>query len=143
MLSTSLEDAHHLKPAVCSCYGPPWSQPRFMVGLGRVELPTSPLSGVRSNQLSYRPPARHSRFGNPHFPRADSPIPSLEPGGAGEVRTPDPLVANQVLSQLSYSPHLAICHSRFGARQNLFPTRDSRPFQSIKKRSKLRFSSVC
>ena len=27
----------------------------FVVGLGRVELPTSPLSGVRSNQLSYRP----------------------------------------------------------------------------------------
>src|SRR5439155_25307385 len=27
-----------------------------MVGLGRVELPTSRLSGVRSNQLSYRPP---------------------------------------------------------------------------------------
>ncbi len=26
-----------------------------LVGLGRVELPTSPLSGVRSNQLSYRP----------------------------------------------------------------------------------------
>jgi hypothetical protein len=26
-----------------------------MVGLGRFELPTSPLSGVRSNQLSYRP----------------------------------------------------------------------------------------
>ena len=32
-------------------YGPA----RRMVGLGRVELPTSPLSGVRSNQLSYRP----------------------------------------------------------------------------------------
>ena len=30
-------------------YGP------LLVGLGRVELPTSPLSGVRSNQLSYRP----------------------------------------------------------------------------------------
>ena len=29
-----------------------------MVGLGRVELPTSPLSGVRSNQLSYRPRLR-------------------------------------------------------------------------------------
>ena len=28
---------------------------KFMVGLGRLELPTSPLSGVRSNQLSYRP----------------------------------------------------------------------------------------
>ena len=25
------------------------------MGLGRVELPTSPLSAVRSNQLSYRP----------------------------------------------------------------------------------------
>ena len=32
-------------------YGPFWK----LVGLGRVELPTSPLSGVRSNQLSYRP----------------------------------------------------------------------------------------
>ena len=29
-----------------------WGQ---LVGLGRFELPTSPLSGVRSNQLSYRP----------------------------------------------------------------------------------------
>ena len=27
----------------------------FVVGLGRLELPTSPLSGVRSNHLSYRP----------------------------------------------------------------------------------------
>ena len=26
-----------------------------MVGRGRFELPTSPLSGVRSNQRSYRP----------------------------------------------------------------------------------------
>jgi hypothetical protein len=30
-----------------------------MVGLGRFELPTSPLSGVRSNQLSYRPGIRN------------------------------------------------------------------------------------
>jgi hypothetical protein len=29
--------------------------PFRMVGLGRLELPTSPLSGVRSNHLSYRP----------------------------------------------------------------------------------------
>src|SRR4051794_16702841 len=28
---------------------------RRMVGLGRLERPTSPLSGVRSNHLSYRP----------------------------------------------------------------------------------------
>jgi hypothetical protein len=27
----------------------------ILVGLGRIELPTSPLSGVRSSQLSYRP----------------------------------------------------------------------------------------
>jgi hypothetical protein len=36
-----------------------------MVGLGRVELPTSPLSGVRSNQLSYRPKARSQLAGYP------------------------------------------------------------------------------
>ncbi len=30
-------------------------QPSNLVGLGGFELPTSPLSGVRSNQLSYRP----------------------------------------------------------------------------------------
>ena len=53
-----------------------------MVGLGRIELPTSPLSGVRSSQLSYRPYS----------------------GGAGRDRTGDLLNANQALSQLSYSP---------------------------------------
>jgi hypothetical protein len=31
---------------------------REMVGLGRLELPTSPLSGVRSSHLSYRPKSR-------------------------------------------------------------------------------------
>ena len=31
-----------------------------MVGLGRLELPTSRLSGVRSNRLSYRPRRRFS-----------------------------------------------------------------------------------
>ena len=38
-------------------YGPVFLQrfPHKLVGLGRFELPTSPLSGVRSNQLSYRP----------------------------------------------------------------------------------------
>ena len=61
----------------------------LLVGLGRIELPTSPLSGVRSSQLSYRP-------GNPH--------PRLQLGGAGRDRTGDLLSANQALSQLSYSP---------------------------------------
>jgi hypothetical protein len=34
---------------------PPRVKAFSMVGLGRLELPTSRLSGVRSNQLSYRP----------------------------------------------------------------------------------------
>jgi hypothetical protein len=59
-----------------------------MVGLGRLELPTSPLSGVRSSHLSYRP------------------IPVFA-GGAGRDRTGDLLNANQALSQLSYSPQTA------------------------------------
>ena len=40
----------HLRFLRCVC-----CSPGLMVGLGRFELPTSPLSGVRSNQLSYRP----------------------------------------------------------------------------------------
>ena len=32
-----------------------WQRNRQMVGLGRLELPTSPLSGARSSHLSYRP----------------------------------------------------------------------------------------
>jgi hypothetical protein len=62
-----------------------------LVGLGRLELPTSPLSGVRSNHLSYRPPSRTG---------------PAEAGGAGRDRTGDLLNANQALSQLSYSPLL-------------------------------------
>ena len=56
------------------------------MGLGRIELPTSPLSGVRSSQLSYRPGGLS------------------KVGGAGRDRTGDLLNANQALSQLSYSP---------------------------------------
>ena len=42
-----------------------WTNPR-VVGLGRFELPTSRLSGVRSNQLSYRPIVRtHQGQGEP------------------------------------------------------------------------------
>ena len=54
-----------------------------MVGLGGLEPPASPLSGVRSNHLSYRPKSRARR------------------GGACRDRTDDPLLAKQVLSQLS------------------------------------------
>ena len=58
-----------------------------VVGLGGLEPPASPLSGVRSNHLSYRP------------------VLSRAPdGGASRDRTDDPLLAKQVLSQLSYGP---------------------------------------
>ena len=40
---------------VASYFSDHWPLTTDLVGLGRVELPTSPLSGVRSSQLSYRP----------------------------------------------------------------------------------------
>ena len=57
------------------------------MGTSGLEPPTSRLSGVRSNHLSYAP----NRF-----------------GGDEEDRTPDPLLAKQVLSQLSYTPNLFV-----------------------------------
>ena len=42
--------------------GPVRLRAALMVGLGRLELPTSRLSGVRSNQLSYRPRQGSCRF---------------------------------------------------------------------------------
>lgn len=122
-----------------------------VVGLGGLEPPTSPLSGVRSNHLSYRPivrprgtraaPPVHGLVFRPSHPglalaprdacvaspAATGPRPpELEThrqaplgaplalarcmrigpagGGADRVRTDDPLLAKQVLSQLSYSP---------------------------------------
>ena len=41
-----------------------------MVGLGRLERPTSPLSGVRSNHLSYRPVAAPNGPSAPRNPRS-------------------------------------------------------------------------
>ena len=47
-------------------------QPIRMVGLGRLERPTSPLSGVRSNHLSYRPVPLLRREGHTQHPDAPS-----------------------------------------------------------------------
>ena len=58
------------------------------MGLSGLEPPTSRLSGVRSNQLSYKPIYQKRSSGN----------------GDEEIRTLDPLLARQVLSQLSYIP---------------------------------------
>ena len=41
-----------------------------MVGLGRLELPTSRLSSARSNQLSYKPDEASSAAHEPVFVRA-------------------------------------------------------------------------
>ena len=68
----------------------------LLVGLRGLEPPTSRLSGVRSNHLSYKPmlvSGDGRRF------RLPTPC-----GGDEEDRTPDPLLARQVLSQLSYTP---------------------------------------
>ena len=67
-----------------------------MVGLRGLEPPTSRLSGVRSNHLSYKP----MKFvATVVVFRLPTPC-----GGDEEDRTPDPLLARQVLSQLSYTP---------------------------------------
>ena len=68
-----------------------------MVGLSRLELPTSRLSGVRSNLLSYKPVCclLFDLSAEPVLPHSD---------GDEEIRTLDPLLAGQVLSQLSYVP---------------------------------------
>ena len=55
----------------------------FSLGSSGLEPPTSRLSGARSNQLSYEP---------------------ITVDGDDGIRTHDPLLAGQVLSQLSYTP---------------------------------------
>ena len=59
--------------------------PTLLVGSSGFEPPTLRLSGARSNHLSYEPV-------------------SLYVGGDEGIRTLDPLLAGQVLSQLSYTP---------------------------------------
>ena len=66
-----------------------------LVGSSGLEPPTSRLSAECSNQLSYGP----IRFSLSWFF-----LSSLTSGGDEGNRTPDPLLAGQVLSQLSYTP---------------------------------------
>ena len=73
----------------------PLATPLLVVGSSGLEPPTSRLSGARSNLLSYEPiwievtPAPWRR------------------GGDDGIRTHDPLLAGQVLSQLSYTPSVS------------------------------------
>ena len=74
----------------------PFSQPVpfGMVGSNGLGPSTSRLSGVCSNQLSYEPMC----------------------GGGNRIRTDDPLLAGQVLYQLSYTPilfaNLSLCENK-------------------------------
>ena len=83
-----------------------------MVGTSGLEPPTSRLSGVRSNHLSYAP----------NF------------GGDEEDRTPDPLLAKQVLSQLSYTP----INGSYTPWRSLTPYRTSKIKQRLTQGSPLR-----
>ena len=69
--------------------------PHYLVGSSGLEPPTSRLSGARSNHLSYEP-----------IQLSGSVFPAL--GGDERDRTDDPLLAKQVLSQLSYTPILGL-----------------------------------
>ena len=77
-----------------------------LVGLSGLEPPTSRLSGARSNRLSYKPISLGQRALRVSASLPYSPPPSAfsDLGGDEENRTPDPLLARQVLSQLSYTP---------------------------------------
>ena len=103
-----------------------------LVGLSGLEPPTSRLSGGRSNQLSYNPasekfvlspsylegrtplerifpPFKRTRFTRP-FGQIRTLVGGkvFNPGGDNRDRTDDPLLAKQVLSQLSYTPSYKI-----------------------------------
>ena len=62
------------------------------MGSSGLEPPTPRLSGVRSNLLSYEPRLEILNYSEKSL------------SGDGEIRTLDPLLARQVLSQLSYAP---------------------------------------
>ena len=94
----------------------------LVVGLSGLEPPTSRLSGVRSNRLSYKPIFRLEQYGVSSLHSFLSECLKVllstltEPfcfnhevfhlplGGDERDRTDDPLLAKQVLSQLSYTP---------------------------------------
>jgi hypothetical protein len=88
-----------------------------LVGLGGLEPPTSPLSGVRSNHLSYRPGV--ASLESPHTEVRAFAEGSAHVGGASRDRTDDPLLAKQVLSQLSYGPKKTWVTDRAVARCSL------------------------
>ena len=94
-IASSAQPANRAQPAA---YGMTKAFNRGMVGRGGLEPPTSRLSGVRSNHLSYRPiPVTHWKR-----PKARYVVKAT--GGARRDRTDDLMLAKHALSQLSYGP---------------------------------------
>ena len=56
-----------------------------VVGLGRLELPTSRLSSARSNQLSYKPDEAYKRTGERMFAATDGKRKGNEGGGKAPI----------------------------------------------------------
>ena len=85
-----------------------------MVGSRGLEPPTSRLSGVRSNHLSYEPifdPALHLCYAE-SFPETKALFkPSPRAGGDNRDRTDDPLLAGQVLVPSELIPHKMVPRS--------------------------------
>ena len=80
-----------------------------VVGSSGLEPPTSRLSGARSNHLSYEPIKLFRCISSLSpllfaFHLYDVWLSALPTGGDDGIRTHDPLLAGQVLSQLSYTP---------------------------------------
>ena len=73
----------------------------MLVGSNGLEPSTSRLSGARSNHLSYEPMSWPVRFQPTCLLGLAL---QLAAGGDEQNRTVDPLLARQVLSQLSYAP---------------------------------------
>ena len=74
----------NLRKKQTAFFGPQGAQPRGMVGSSGLEPPTSRLSGVCSNQLSYEP----------------------VDGGGKRIRTDDPLLAGAGALPAELYPHL-------------------------------------
>ena len=72
-----------------------------MVGLGRLERPTSRLSGVRSNQLSYRPAAPAARTPKGDGPPADG---AGRDGQTAAPGAPPPRLCRGVLGHAAAMP---------------------------------------
>ena len=118
VLPFSIERPFFFNLNYLSCYSfSLFSFQRTLVGSSGFEPPTSCLSGMRSNHLSYEPICDSPGLFSPSFPVS---IHSRGCGGDDGIRTHDPLLAGQVLSQLSYTPMFPGSHRLFSLFQRSF-----------------------